>query len=36
MAEGDAMGKETREPHEAMLYQKAAEDFCDCFLCSHR
>ena len=23
-------------PHEAMLYRKAAEKSCDCFLCAHR
>jgi len=30
------MIQESRAPHEAMLYKKAKEDFCDCFLCSHR
>ncbi len=35
-AEGNAMSQETRGPHEATLYKKAPQDFCDCFLCSHR
>jgi pyruvate formate lyase activating enzyme len=30
------MKQESRGPHEAMLYRKAEEDSCDCFLCSHR